>query len=168
MKTVLTLATCLTFIFTMGMNKANAQMDAIAGKLPVYGQITAEGKKVKEGTVRIYKGNEVWQEMTTTKKGYFEIGLDLNKHYTFEFETEGMVTKRIAVNTQVEKKTAKPIPFECYINLMSTERFEGKDISNLDFPVAIVKYNAKKRLFEPSLAYTMNMLREYDKLAATE
>ena len=168
MKTALTLVTCLTFVFSMSFNKASAQIEPIPGKLPVYGQITAEGKKVKEGTVKIYQGNILWKELETTKKGYFEIGLDLNSHYTFEFETEGMIPKRISMNTQVEKKNAKPIPFECYIDLVGTDKINGQDISNLDFPVAIVKYNAKKRLFEPSLTYTMNMLKEYDRLVMNE
>ena len=92
----------------------------------------------------------------------------MNSHFTFEFITEGMVTKRISVNTQIDKKNARPIPFECYVDLVGEDRFEGKDISNLDFPVAMVQYNAKKRLFEPSLGYSMNMLKEYDKLANNE
>lgn len=168
MKTVLTFAMSLILILGFNPKSTKAQMDAIPGKLPVYGQITANGKKVKDGVVKIYEGNSLWREMEANKKGFFEIGLDLNKHYTFEFESEGMLTKRLAVNTQVEKRNAKPIPFECYIDLVSMDKFNGKDVSTLDFPVAIVKYNAKKRLFEPSLAYTMNMLKEYDKLTAEE
>lgn len=167
MKTRLILLTCAMLVSIFSF-EAKAQKNEYPGKLPVYGFITADGKKCKEGVVKIYDGNTLISEMATDKKGYFEMGLDMNKYYTLEFETEEMLTKRLSINTVVEKKNAKPVPFECYIDLVPLEKFDGKDISTLDFPVAIVKYNAKKRMFEPSMGYTMSMLQEYNKLTVSE
>lgn len=167
MKTKLSLLLTILLISGLFQINAKAQSSSTERELPVMGFVTAEGKKSKEATVKIYEGNTLWKDIEADKKGYFEIGLELNKHYTFEFMTEGMLTKRLAINTMVEKKTAKPIPFECYIDLVPLEKFNGADVSTLDFPIAIVQYNAKKRAFEPSLQYTMNMLKEYDKLTVS-
>jgi hypothetical protein len=168
MKTHLKLSALIGLMLCIAFPAAQAQMEATPGQLPLYGQLTSNGKKLKEGLVKIYDGNTLWKELETNKKGQFSIGLDLNKYYTLEFCSEGTMTKRITVNTELEKKKAAPVPFEAFVDLVPMEEFQGKDVSNLDFPIAIVTYNPKKRLFEPSLAYSMNMMKEYDKLTASE
>jgi hypothetical protein len=133
------------------------------GFLPVFGMVTLNGSKVKTARVNVYDGNQLAMEVATSKKGEFVTELALNKHYTLEFMADGAVTKRIAINTYVENKNAAPVPFDCFVNLVHMEQVAGKDISTLDFPVAMVKYNEKKRAFEPQLGYSMNMMKEYNK-----
>ncbi len=153
----------LIVAITANVNISNAQEETKPGFLPVYGVITVNNSKVKEAKVNVYDGNQLVQEIPASKRGEFATDLALNKHYTFEFLAEGAVTKRIAVNTYIEKKNAPPVPFDCFVYLVLLEQVEGSDISILDFPVALVSYNEKKKQFEPQLGYSMNMMKEYNK-----
>jgi len=156
----------LAAIVVLSSAQVQAQPESKSGFLPVFGTITKGGKKAKEAKIRVYEGNNLWTEFEANSKGNFESMLELNKYYTFEFISDGAVTKRIAVNTSVENKGLAAIPFKCFVDLVPDEKVEGSDTSTLDFPVAIVRYNAKKRVFEPDLEYFMNMMKEYDKAMA--
>jgi hypothetical protein len=102
----------------------------------------------------------------TAKRGEFDIMLDLGHYYTIEVEAEGYVTKRVAFDLIVDKKTLKPPYFDCAVDLIPQTMLRGKDASVLDFPIARIAYDPKKRTFEPVIEYSMNMMKLYGEVLA--
>lgn len=141
------------------------ELDATMNKLPIYGQITQSGKPAKNVKVTIYSGNEVLEEFVL-KRGIFEVMLNLGNYYTIEVSAEDCLTKRLVLDTKVEKKNLKPAPFDCAIDLIPVAMIGNNDPSMLDFPVACVIYDSKRRSFEPIMEYSMNMMKLYGSVLA--
>lgn len=55
-------------------------------------------------TITVIEDEEKKSEATTTKKGRYELNLEMNKDYTIEFSKAGYVSKRISVSTEPTSK----------------------------------------------------------------
>jgi len=153
------------FALSVSLVSFSQELDAAMNKLPIYGQITQSGKPAKNVKVTIYNGNDVLEQFVS-KRGIFEVMLNLGHYYTIEVSSDGCITKRLALDTRVEKKNLKPAPFDCAIDLIPVAMIGKNDPSLLDFPVACVIYDAKRRSFEPIMEYSMNMMKLYGSVLA--
>jgi hypothetical protein len=138
------------------------------GFISVFGTVTKGDKKDKEAHVRIYEGNNLWADFNVNSKAYFESMLELNKYYTFEFSSNGAISKHVVFDTSVQQNGFIPVPFECYVDLVPSSLFPDADVSILDYPISIVRFNAKEKYFEPDMRYTANMMKEFDKAMANK
>jgi len=155
-----------TLLFvTFSLSVFSQELDATMGKLPIYGQITQSGKTAKNVKVKVYNGNNLMEEFTS-KRGIFEVMLDLGHYYTIELSAEGYITKRITLDTKLEKKNVKPSPFDCGIDLIPLTALGNTDPSLLEFPLAYMTYDSKRRSFEPIMEYSMNMMKLYGRVLA--
>lgn len=131
--------------------------------VPVEGVVTEEGKKCKDATVKLFKGNqEVHQVMS--ENGKFNFVLDFNHYYTIVVSKKGMVSKIISVDTRVKSTRIRVPVYECDIDLISESLFLGMNTSILDFPMAIVSYSRSKGEFAHNEDYTSHMREAYQAL----
>ncbi len=116
--------------------------------LNIKGSILNMGGKVKNTTIRIVHDNGV-VDTVMSKKGKYNLHLEVNHKILIEFISKGNYTKRIAFNTEVPK-TQKSIPFfDLTINLVETDlwKIKEEDEDVLDLPVAYLSYNSKKKMW---------------------
>lgn len=131
--------------------------------VPVDGIVTEEGKKCKDATVQLFRGNEEVQQVIS-KNGKFNFLLDFNYYYTIVVSKKGMVSKMISVDTRVESTRIRVPVYECGIYLISESLLLGMSNSILDFPMAIVAYNRSQREFAHNEDYTLHMREAYQAL----
>lgn len=140
--------TLIFFLLFTIFNSLEAQESKEDRMLNIKGSILNMGGKVKNTLIRIVHDDGV-VDTVVSKKGKYNLRLEVNHKILIEFISEGNYTKRIAFNTQVPK-SQKSIPFfDLTINLVETDlwkiREEDEDV--LDLPVAYITYNSKKKLW---------------------
>ena len=61
-----------------------------------------------------------------------------------EVAKAGSITERIQISTKEKTEFGGKYLYEFRVDLMKASKFKGVDISNLDFPTAIIKYDAEE------------------------
>jgi hypothetical protein len=150
MKTIFTLFTLLYFsLNSFAQDEYFASFTAL-----IYDE---NGKKVKNASIKIYKENEVLVDAQTKKNGKVTFEIALGAYYTLEISKDGYITKRIAIKAY--DKYAKPIydalPFKFATELIKLKK--NVNLDDLEFPVAILEYDASKDEFEFVRSYTQQM-----------
>ena len=130
--------------------------------LPVFGQVFENGEKCQDATVIVYLENDELGSFPTSKKGAFRLELDLDNYYTIEIHKEGALTKRISVDTHMDKGIVNYPAYDCFVNLSSVDAAEGADMDYFDFPAAIVRYDAEQGGFYHSDHYLAHISNKID------
>ncbi len=143
---------------------STAQMEKVMGGLPIVGLVTQEGKRCKEATINVYDGNQQVNSFQTEKNGRFQLLLHTDKYYTIEVVKDNYVTKRVAFDTNMGNRRIQIPVYECDLDIVPVALFTGIDIDDLDFPMAIVKYDENRREFNHSEEYTSYMRSTYEAL----
>lgn len=141
-----------------------AQIERVHGGLPIVGLVTQEGKRCKEATINIYDGNKQVNSFKTEKNGRFQVLLHTDKYYTIEVVKENYVTKRIAFDTNMGNRKIQIPVYECDLDIVPFALFTGIDFNDLDFPMAIVKYQEDSRQYGHNEEYTSYMRSTYEEL----
>jgi len=153
LSTALATTALLVTISTMGQGKLVDRRDQAEGwYVPVHGRALVDGKSTDGYVVHLYKDNQKMGEIASSKKGRFELELDLDQSYTIELVKEGFVNKYIYLDTSLPKDLVQYPAYECTVGL------EKKAASNIDpffgdFPSAIIRYNTELRGFYHSEHY---------------
>jgi hypothetical protein len=135
--------------------------------LPVKGEVTIEGKKASGVSVKVFKENSQLGEFPV-KKGRFDIELDLDAVYTLYITKEGFQSKMITVDANLPKETVKYPAYECFVKLEPEGRTTAADPFYLDFPSAIVRYNADLGGYYHSEAYLDHINNKLHSIAKAE
>lgn len=120
--------------------------------VPVTFKVTAEGAKAKRVQVRIYRDNELIQEIPKAKSK-FTVGLDLDNTYTVVLSKEGFRDKSLFMDTRVPEQRVEYPGYACTLNLEAHDKFRHSDPFYMDFPGAIVRWNDEAKGFLPQLEY---------------
>lgn len=155
-----TLLTCLWCIAVA----AFSQMEKVTGGLPLVGSITEEGKRCADATIILYEGNKVINTFKTPRNGRFQLLLHTDKYYTLEVTKLGYVQKRMAIDTDMGNHRITVPVYECDLDIIPNHLFRGIDIGNLDFPMAIIRFDPKTREFTHNEIYTSTMRTTYEGL----
>ncbi len=156
--------------------------------LPSYGQYTASMDTVEcmhvvglaidnnipvDGvTVKLFKGNEEMEceEVSSVAKHDHHFSFDLlgNQYYTVQISKEGYVPRSVGISTEVPKnfvisETNPKTVFEFEVDLFKLKK--GADDYYTDFPIALVRYEPKKKKFERSESYTYKLKRNMGDIA---
>lgn len=107
--------------------------------LPVHGFVFVEGKKTEKFELTLYKDN-VELGKVATKKGRFELELDIDQMFTLYITSPGCQPKMIYVDTRLPQDLVKYPDYECYVNLQPAQA-QLADPFYTDFPSAIVKWS---------------------------
>jgi len=121
--------------------------------LPVHGEVTHEQKKAEGVEVKVFKENKDMGAFTTSKSGKFDLELDLDGVYTLYIIKPGYQGKMIMVDTHLPENMVKYPAYDCFINLEPENQTSASDPFYLDFPSAIVRYNAELGGYYHSEAY---------------
>lgn len=157
----------LTLLITLLLGAATcfSQIDKDpADYVILNGHLKADNKKCKDVVVTVFDKNKKEQIHRSAKNGEFMLELDLNKYYTLKFEKEGIITKYVIFDTAVKKPKDFVMEYEFHVDLFSSSVFNGVDISDLDFPMAIISINESSGELQHEESYTQMMQTKYDKL----
>ncbi len=92
--------------------------------------------------------------MTKTKNSKFQFILFSGMKYMVEVSKPGSVTERIQISTEEETQFGGKYLYEFRVDLMSLVDFKGVDISDLDFPTALIKYDRDEGEYAHDVAYS--------------
>lgn len=136
--------------------------------LPVHGEVTIDGKKAEGVTIKIFKENADLGTFTTNKAGKFDVELDLDAVYTLLIQMEGFQNKMILVDAHLPENLVKYPAYECFVNLEQAGNTSAADPFYLDFPSAVVRYNAELGGYYHSEAYLEHINNKLHSIAKAE
>jgi len=131
--------------------------------LEIKGYVYDKEEKVDGALVKLYQNNRVVQ-MAKTKKSKFQFILFSGMKYMVEIAKPGAVTERIQISTEAETQFGGKYLYEFKVDLMSLTKFKGVDISDLDFPTALIKYDADEGEYMHDIAYSKQVKADLKKL----
>ena len=141
-----------------------SQMQKVTCALPLLGSITEQGKRCAGATINLYEDNDVINTFKTPRNGRFQLLLHSNKYYTLEVTKKGFVQKRIVIDTDMDNLQKSAPVYQCDLDIVPNHLFRGIDIGDLDFPMAIVRFDTKTREFTHDKIYTSGMRITYEGL----
>jgi len=136
-----------------------------ASSLEIKGYVYHNDEKVSDAEVRLYQNNRVVQK-AITKKSKFQFILFSDMRYMVEIIKDGFVTERIQISTKEKTEFSGKYLYEFKVDLMELKKFEGVDISDLDFPTALIKYNAEEGEYLHDVAYSQQVKDQLKKIKA--
>jgi hypothetical protein len=143
---------------------ASCKEPPLAG-IMMLGGVTEEGLPCYDATVTLFMENNIQQIVQTNEDGSFQVALTPGKIYTVEVSRAGLITKRISIDTHMERTRGNNVTvFDCYVNMVPEEQLEGVDTSDLDFPIALLSYDKKLKTFVHDPEYTSMMQATYSEL----
>lgn len=110
--------------------------------LDVSGYVLEDDKKVEGAMVQLYQDNLIVDKLSTKKNGRFRFMLFSNSEYMIEIKKTNCVPERVYLSTKNSGNLADKYYFEFVVDLMKLKEFEGVDVSNLDFPTAVINYDS--------------------------
>lgn len=140
-------------VLAFGQGKLVDRRDQAEGwYVPVHGQVSVDGKKTDGYELILYKDNVELGKLEATKKGRFELELDIDQMYTLRIVKAGYQEKMLYLDTTLPQDLVKYPDYECYINLQ-VDNAKNIDPFYTDFPSAIVRYDTEMGGFYHSEHY---------------
>jgi len=155
----------LPFILFTSANKSLIMAEKSAS-LEVKGYVYHNEDKVDDALVKLYQNNKVVQMVKIKKGGKFQFILFGGLEYMIEINKIDFVTERIQISTKEKTEFNGKYVYEFRVDLLELKAFKGVDISNLDFPTALIKYNAKEGEYMHDITYSETVKQEMKKLKA--
>lgn len=153
---VFVLSICSVFAFT-----AKAQPDLAIGDsicLKIQGLAMSKGLPIDGVNAKLYKESEETEMVEVTSVSHhshdFFFNLSKNSFYTIEVSKPGYITRMISISTKLPENVKIDPIFEFQIELEMHEEKQGVDDYYLDFPIALIDYDAKKDVFVAHGKYT--------------
>lgn len=164
MRKVHSLASVL-ILFVILVSARAPYAPAKSSSLEIKGYVFKGDEKVSDAQVSLYQNNQIVQK-AITKKSKFQFILFSDMRYMVEISKDGCVTERIQISTKEKTEFSGKYLYEFKVDLMDLKKFEGVDISDLDFPTALIKYNSEEGEYLHDVAYSKQVKDELKKLKA--
>lgn len=167
MKSVINQLTLAAIMLAATLNTAfagNGQKEE--GTKPICLQVLgiamdAANKPIDGVEVRLYKENEEleWTEITSVvhHEHSFVFRLETNEYYTIEISKPGFVTRSVGISTMIPDYVSLEEIFRYEFEVQMFKEKKGADDYYLDFPVALISYDAKKDIFNNNNTYTKHI-----------
>ncbi len=130
--------------------------DAQISSLEVIGTAENNFEPIENARVTLYKNGSKVQSVFSDSRGEFRFALDINSEYLIEVEKAGLLSKKIAFNTEVPSEVTGKWTMEFAMSLFPG--CEGVNTSVLTEPVDRVKFSTNKADFISDEAY-VNKIR---------
>jgi len=163
MKKVKTLSILLLLLVVLSSAVKSVIYYPKASSLEIKGYVFEEDKKVDGAMVKLYQNNKIVQ-ITKTKKSKFQFILFAGKQYMVEVDKPGSVSERIQISTKEPTEFGGKYTYEFRVDLIDATKFEGVDISNLDFPTAIIKYDLEEGEYMHDANYSKQVKADLKKI----
>lgn len=133
----------------------------------LYGKVLQDEKPVENVTLEILKNGKVLKKIVTTKNGKYSFSMDqdtVNKksEYTINIIKEGIVPKKVVVNTYVPKEEYDDIPYEYLLEITLLAR-SANDIV-IRRPSARIKWIDEDEGFGIDKVYAKIVQKEEEEL----
>lgn len=136
---------------------------AKTSSLEIKGYVFENDEKVDDALVKLYQNNKVVQ-MTKTKKSKFQFVLFSKMKYMIEIIKPGFITERIQISTEEKTQFGGKYLYEFKVDLINAKKFKGVDVSDLDFPTAVIKYDKSKGEYSHDVAYSKQVKLDLKRL----
>jgi hypothetical protein len=121
--------------------------------LPVKGNVTFSGDKAGDFTITVFQDNKELGQVKASKKGAFNLELDIDNFYAVRIEKEGYQAKLVYFDTHMPEQQVAYPPYICNLNLEPADKYRHSDPFYLDFPSAIVRWNEELKGFYHNEGY---------------
>jgi hypothetical protein len=156
--------TSLFFIPIILFSAFSSMMSVNPSVLDASGYILEDDKKVEGAIVKLYQDNLIVDKLSTKKNGKFRFILFSNSEYMIEINKTDCVPERVYLSTKNAGDLADKYYFEFVVDLMKLKEFEGVDVSNLDFPTAVINYDADKDEYVHDKMYSRSVRADLRKM----
>jgi len=138
-----------------------------ADSLELKGMIFNDNSKVADVVVSIYNHNKLFKKIYVKSSNRFVTNLPLNTILTIEISAPDFHAKRFVIDSKVPEKLKKSqLKYEFDIDIFKENELKNINTSFLDFPVGLVSFDRRKKVFHRNKKYTKRMKKAYIKLWA--
>ena len=137
---------------------------AQSGSLVVSGSLKHEETKQRldNVTVSVLSGGEAFDEIEVDRNGKYFLDLPLRNDYMIVFRAEGMVAKRVAINSANTPEGELPDGFMFDLDMSLFDVIEGFDESIMETPIGIASFDDRSGRIQFDLDHTNDMRRRID------
>ena len=135
-----------------------------ASVLEMSGYVLKNDKKVEGSLVKLYQNNVIVNKLITKSNARFKFLLFSDNEYMIEVSKEGSLDERVYINTKSLHDLNDKYYFEFIVDLMDAQKYKNVDVSSLDFPTAIIKYDAGEDEFVHDVGYTQQVRNDLKKM----
>ncbi|MEO8066879.1 MAG: hypothetical protein ABI599_04220 [Flavobacteriales bacterium] len=121
--------------------------------LPVVVDVLVNGEAGEQFTVTLFRDNEEVTRLLPSKHSAFQFALDLNAYYAIRITKEGFREKLVYVDSHLPEGVEKYDAYQCVVALETADRFAYSNPFYLDFPSALVRWDATKHSYDHSDEY---------------
>ena len=154
-------------VFLMSSTSMWAQSESLV----VSGNLKHEDTKVKldNVTVSVTRNGEAFDQIQVDRNGKYFLDLPLRHNYVIEFSADGMVSKRVAIESAHTPEDQLNDGFMFDLDMSLFDKVEGFDESILETPIGIASFDDRSGRIQFDLDHTNDMRRridaEFDRLA---
>lgn len=146
------------------------KVDAYAGpldSLELKGMIFNNSSRVKDVVVNIYNRNKLFKQIHVKASNRFVTYIPMNAIVTIEITAPNYHTKRFVIDSKAPGNLKKSqLKYDFDIDIFKEEELKQINTSFLDFPVGLVSFDRRKKVFVRNKKYTKRMKKSYLKLWA--
>ena len=137
---------------------------AQSGSLVVSGSLKHEETKERldNVTVSVLRGGEAFDEIEVDRNGKYFLDLPLRHDYVLVFSAEGLVAKRVAINSANTPEGELPDGFMFDLDMSLFDMMEGFDESIMETPIGIASFVDRSGRIQFDLDHTNDMRRRID------
>ena len=137
---------------------------AQSGSLVVSGSLKHEETKERldNVTVSVLRGGEAFDEIEVDRNGKYFLDLPLRHDYVIVFRAEGLVVKRVAINSASTPEGELPDGFMFDLDMSLFDMIEGFDEGIMETPIGIASFNERSGRIQFDLDHTNDMRRRID------
>ena len=137
---------------------------AQSGSLVVSGSLKHEETKERldNVTVSVLRGGEAFDEIEVDRNGKYFLDLPLRHDYVIVFSAEGLVAKRVAINSAGTPEGELPDGFMFDLDMSLFDMIEGFDEGIMETPIGIASFNERSGRIQFDLDHTNDMRRRID------
>ena len=137
---------------------------AQSGSLVVSGSLKHEETKdrLDNVTVSVLRGGEAFDEIEVDRNGKYFLDLPLRHDYVIVFSAEGLVAKRVAINSGGTPEGELPDGFMFDLDMSLFDMIEGFDEGIMETPIGIASFDERSGRIQFDLDHTNDMRRRID------
>lgn len=132
--------------------------------LEMSGFVFQDEKKVEGALVKLYQNNTIVNKILTKSNARFKFLLFSDNEYMIEVSKQGVMDERVYINTKNNGDLDDKYYFEFIVDLVDENKYKNVDASVLDFPTAIIKYDAGEDEYVHDKGYTQQVRNDLKKM----
>ncbi len=151
---------CL-LLFVICVNSTLVSAAAKSDSLQLIGKVFNNKSVVRGLIVNVYQDNEKIKSVHVKNSNRFRLNVPYHSMLTIEITAPDFHAKRFILDSNVPKTVRNTLKYEFDIDIFKEEEIVGVNTSILDFPVGLVAFDEKKKIFKRDKKYTKRMKKVY-------